>query len=318
MKIIYGLDQVDPPIPRCVLTVGNFDGVHVGHQEIIRHARSLAVPAGDPVVALTFDPHPLAVVAPAKAPLHLMALPERVHRLAQAGADTVVVAHSDRGLLSMEAERFIRDVLMARFHPLHIVEGPTFGFGKGRKGNPQLLREVTKPLGCETHIVEPVAITGDDGRSLPVSSSCIRQLLLDGDVALAARCLGRPYTIESTVVHGAARGRSLGYATANIVLPDGQVEPGEGVYAGTTVVRGKPYASAISIGRAETFGKNKRQIETHLLDFEGDLYEKAIRVEFVQRIRGQMKFATVAALVDQIRQDVQSVRSAIRVASTES
>jgi|CXWL01.1.fsa_nt_gi riboflavin kinase/FMN adenylyltransferase len=309
MKVIYGIDQLHPPLPQSVLTVGNFDGVHVGHQEILKRARSFATQTGCPVAVLTFDPHPLAVVSPAKAPLRLMSVTERVQRLAECGAEIVVVAQSQRALLSMEADDFIADILMARFHPKHIVEGPSFGFGKGRKGTPELLREKTKPFGCEVHIVEPVSIEGENGASQLVSSSMIRKLLMEGEVSQAARCLGRQYAIESTVIYGAGRGRSIGVATANIHTPEGQVEPAEGVYAGTTVVGDAAYPSAISIGRAETFGKNKRQVESHLLDFQGDLYGKTIRVEFARRIRGQQKFESVDELIKQIQQDIQSVRT---------
>lgn len=307
MKIILGLDQLAPPLTRCVLTVGNFDGVHVGHQAIVQKARRLADEGGGPVAALTFDPHPLAIVAPAKAPQRLMAIPERAHRLAEAGADLVVVAKSERALLGMEAEQFIEDVLLARFHPTHIVEGASFGFGRGRRGTPQLLRDMLEPRGCRVQIVDPVSIETHEGPLL-VSSSTIRKLLADGNVALAARCLGRRYAIESVVVHGAHRGRTIGVPTANIELPEGQVEPGEGVYAGFTFLGTATYASAISIGRTETFGRGKRQIESHLLDFDGDLYGRTVRVEFDHKIRDQKRFGGVAELVTRIEQDIHEVR----------
>jgi riboflavin kinase / FMN adenylyltransferase len=311
MRVIYGLDQLDPPLERSVLTVGNFDGVHVGHQQILKQAQHIALECGAPVAALTFDPHPLVIVAPGKAPPRLMSVAERVQRLGEAGAEIVVVAQSERSLLGMEADAFITKVLVARFHPVHIVEGPSFGFGKGRKGTPELLRAKTKPFGCEVHIVEPVLVKLENEESLLVSSSMIRKLLVDGDVSLAAKCLGRPYGLESVVVHGAGRGRSAGFATANIQPPEGQVEPAEGVYAGRTVVGDAAYPSAISIGRAETFGKNKRQVESHLLDFEGDLYGKLIRLEFFSRIRDQKKFANVDELIKQIRNDIDCVRTVI-------
>jgi riboflavin kinase/FMN adenylyltransferase len=311
MRVIYGLDQLDPPLERSVLTVGNFDGVHVGHQQILKQAKEIAVQCSAPVAALTFDPHPLAVVAPGKAPHRLMSAAERVQRLGEAGADFVVVAESERKLLGMEAEQFIDDVLMARFHPTHMVEGSSFGFGKGRKGTPELLRAIAKPYGCEVHIVDPVFVVGEGGEQVVVSSSKIRSLLVAGDVSQAASCLGRSYAIETIVIHGASRGRTIGIATANLQTPEGQVEPAEGVYAGTTRLGDATYPSAISIGRAETFGKNKRQVEAHLLDYEGDLYGKLVRVEFMRRIRDQMKFANADELVTQIRQDIDDVRKAI-------
>lgn len=305
MKVVFGFDQLLPPLQRCVLTVGNFDGVHVGHVEIIHYARRLSGDTNGPVVALTFDPHPLAIVAPGKAPPRLMSLHERVRRLGDAGAELVVVATSDRALLTLEAEQFINDVLLARFHPAHVVEGLTFGFGRGRKGTPQLLRTMLEPLGCRVHVVDPVSIVTPQG-PLVVSSSTVRRLLQAGDVALAARCLGRPYAVESVVVHGAHRGRTIGIPTANIEMPEGQVEPAEGVYAGITRYGERSIPSAISIGRAETFGKGRRQVESHLIHFEGDLYGKTVRVEFLSRIRDQRKFPSAEKLVEQIRLDIDS------------
>jgi len=308
VKVVNGLEQLDPPLQRCVLTVGNFDGVHAGHQEILRRAKDIAQGARAPVAALTFDPHPLVIVAPAKAPLRLMSVDERTERLGESGAEIVVVGKSAPALLGMEAERFITDVLRDRFHPAHIVEGTSFGFGKGRKGTPELLRQVAGTFGCQVHIVEPVSVEGEDGQTLLVSSSLIRKLLMEGDVANAARCLGRPYAIESIVVLGAGRGRAMGFPTANFHTPAGQVEPGEGVYAGVTWVGKARYGSAVSIGRAETFGGGKRQVESHLLNFTGDLYDKMIRVEFLSRIRSQRKFASAVELVQQIQWDIEEVR----------
>lgn len=311
MRVIYGLDQLDPPLPHSVLTVGNYDGVHVGHQEILRQACSFAAITNGPVVVLTFDPHPLAFVAPAKAPLRLSSLPDRIHRLAEAGADVIVVAKSERRLLTMEAEQFIKEIMFARFHPTHIVEGASFGFGKGRKGTPQTLQAMAKQFAWHVEMVPPVSIPDERGDSITVSSSLIRKLLMDGEVAGAARCLGRPYAIESTVIRAAGRGRTIGFPTANIAMPEGQVEPAEGVYAGRTWVGENAFGSAISIGRSETFGKNKRQIETHLLEFQGDLYGSLIRVEFLERIRAQQKFPSVHALTGQIQLDIDAVRTVL-------
>lgn len=308
MNVIFGLEQLAPPLSRSVLTVGNFDGVHVGHQEILRRARELAAEGGHPVAALTFDPHPLAIVAPTKAPECLMSISERVRRLGESGADVVVVARSAPTLLAMEAERFVSDVLITHFHPVHMVEGPTFGFGQGRKGTPEALREWVRPSGCALHVVPPVTMSGTDGEILTVSSSLIRSLLRSGEVERAALCLGRPYAIEAEVVHGAARGRTIGFPSANFRTPAGQVEPAEGVYAGSTHIGVSQYACAISVGRAETFGASGRQLETHLLGFQGDLYGRTLRVEFRRRIRDQRKFAAPEELIRQIQRDIEDVR----------
>lgn len=313
MNILWGLQQWTPLECRSVLTVGNFDGVHVGHQEILRKARGLADSHGLPVIALTFDPHPLAIVAPSKAPEQLMSVSQRVRLLGEAGADHVVVAESTPKLLGLEAAEFVTEILWAKFRPLHMVEGTTFGFGKGRKGTPNSLREWLRPLGSGLHVVEPVAVVDAQGVRLTVSSSMVRKFVREGDVERAARCLGRPYTVESAVIHGAGRGRKLGIPTANFQTPPGMVEPGEGVYAGMTDLGDARYASAISVGRAETFGAGSLRLESHLLDFQGDLYGRTIRVEFQHRIRGQMKFASPEELIAQIRKDVAEARRTLAI-----
>ncbi len=306
-KIIQGVENIEPPFERSVLTVGNFDGVHLAHQRIIAQAGSFAMLTGDPVVVLTFEPHPLTVVAPSKAPRRLSLPDEKIRCLAESGADVIVVAHSEPELLGMDAEHFIRNILIDRFRPTHVIEGPSFGFGRGRRGTPELLSDVATPLGCSVHIVDPVTVQVDDGETLMVSSSLIRGLLADGRVRHATKCLGRPYALIGRVVCGDGRGRRIGIPTANIAVAD-QLVPGEGVYSGRAVVDRGAYACAISIGRTPTFGGSVQQVEAHLLGFDGDLYGQQIRVEFVQWLREQAKFATSQALVDQVRRDIETVR----------
>lgn len=306
MKILHGLETLDPPLGHSVLTIGNFDGVHRAHLQILAQAGLFAANTGGPVVVLTFEPHPLTIVAPAKAP-RLLSLPEEKLRcLAQAGADITVVAKSEPALLDLAAERFVEDVVR-RFHPTHIVEGPSFGFGRGRKGTPELLRRIAARFNCEVHIVEPVTLQIDEGETLMVSSSLIRRLLTEGKVRRAALCLGRPYALIGEVVEGDGRGRTIGFPTANIATPD-QLVPGSGVYAGRAVVRSDIHLAAISIGHTPTFGGTEQQIEAHLLDFDGDLYGEMIRIEFERRLREQRRFDSVQALADQLHRDVAAVR----------
>jgi len=307
VKVIHGLEGVDPPLAGSVLAVGNFDGVHRAHQQLLAQAGLFAANTGGPVVVLTFEPHPLTIVTPAKAPARLSTPDEKMHWLAQAGAQIIVVARSEPALLGMEPERFIKDVLIDRFHPTHIVEGPSFGFGRGRRGTPELLRKVASAFGCEVHIVGSVTVQVDGGEALMVSSSLIRSLLVDGRVRHAALCLGRPYALIGPVVHGDGRGRRIGIPTANVEVHD-QLVPGEGVYAGRAVVGAHAYPSAISIGRAPTFGSGKQQIEAHLLDFDADLYGQTIRIEFDRWLRGQRKFESAEALVNQVRRDIDAAR----------
>lgn len=305
-KSIIGLERVPQALRSCVLTIGNFDGVHLGHQQILREARALASDAGGRVVVLTFEPHPLAIVAPDRAPARLMTGEQRSACLLAAGVDAVVVARSDSALLSMEPADFVRQIIVEKFAPTHVVEGWSFGFGKGRLGNPQLLQELGGLLDFETEIVEPIKLP-IGGESVPVTSSLIRQLLGHGRVEQARECLGRPYALTGEIRAGQGRGRDLGFPTANLADVR-QLVPAAGVYAGTAQVKGRTVAAAVSIGSAPTFGGEGLQIEAHLLDYSEDLYGEQMTVELLEYLREQRRFDAPAALVRQIQEDVESVR----------
>ncbi len=307
MRIIDGLDSLDRPLAQSVLTIGNFDGVHLAHQQLLAQAGLFAANTGGPVVVLTFDPHPLSIVAPGKAPARLTPPGEKYRLLAQAGADLVVVAKSEPALLGLEAERFIDEIIWEKFHPTQIVEGPSFGFGRGRRGTPELLKERMARHGCETHILKPVTLEIAAHETLLVSSTVIRGLIRDGKVRRAALCLGRPYALGGTVVRGHERGRDIGFPTANLE-PEDQLVPGEGVYSGEARVGDVTHPCAISIGRTPTFDGQEQQIEAHLLDFSGDVYDQSMRLEFHRFLRGQEKFDSVEALVEQLRRDVAAIR----------
>ena len=306
MKIIHRIEAVDPPLLHSVLTVGNFDGVHLAHKKLLEQASLLAAETSAPVVVLTFEPHPLTVVAPGKAPPRLSLIDDKLRRLDDAGADIAVVARSEPGLLTLSAEQFVKDVLVRRFHPLHLVEGPSFGFGRGRKGTPQLLSQIAPRFGYEMHLVEPVHTTLDDGQNAMISSSLIRSLLSQGRVREAARCLGYSYGLTGTVVRGLARGRTLSFPTANLDIRD-QLIPGDGVYAGRAIVDHTAYAAATSIGFTPTFGGDGHRVETHILGLDADLYGRIIHLEFDRLLRPQRKFSSPEALVDQLRRDVHAV-----------
>ena len=218
-----------------------------------------------------------------------------------------VVARSEPALLGLEPERFIREVLVARLHPTHVVEGPNFGFGRGRRGNTELLRQVGMKVGFEVHEVEPVTLEVDESKSVMVSSSLIRRLLAESKVHRAALCLGRPYTIRGEVVPGVQRGRRLGFPTANLALAD-QMLPGDGVYAGKALLAGARHQAAISVGTRETFDHGARQLEVYVLDYEGDLYGQVLEVEFERLLRPQRKFESAELLIEQLQRDVNAVR----------
>ena len=308
LKVIHGIEAVDPPINGTVLTVGNFDGVHRAHRKLLAHARELANETHAPMVVLTFEPHPLTVVAPQKAPPRLTVAADKIRFLEEAGADIVVVARSEPRLLGLEAEDFVRDVLVRRFKPSHLVEGPSFGFGRGRQGNTELLARLASTYGYRLHEVDPVTVTLDDGSQAMVSSSLIRRLILERNVERAADCLTRPHALVGTVVRGDGRGRTIAFPTANLEILD-QLPPGDGVYAGRTWVVNRTYPSAINVGPAPTFDAANRRVESHLLDFQGDLYGQTLRVEFQSFLRNQHRFGSAEALTAQLRTDVANVRN---------
>lgn len=314
MKTIYGLDSADLNLPRCALTIGNFDGVHRGHQQIIAQAGLFAANAGAPTVVLTFEPHPLSVVAPEKAPARLMPLDEKLSCLASAGAEIAVVARADRELLSLTPAQFVEKIV-ARLHPSHIVEGASFGFGRGRSGTPQTLRDLGTRLGYEVFIVDPVKLQLDGGTTLEISSSMIRRLIAEGRVHRAELCLGRPYALIGEVVGGIGRGTTLGFPTANLEVVD-QLVPADGVYAGVVRVMGgaassaaRRWAAAVSIGTTPTFtAAAERKIEAFLLDADLQLYGKTLRLEFGKWLRAQKTFESAEELCAQINRDVAAVR----------
>ena len=309
MRVVTGLEQSVSTTGGTVLTIGNFDGVHRGHARLVATANTLAQESGSFATVLTFEPHPSTVVAPDRVPPRLTTLDQKLRLLEAAGADTVVIAKSEPALLGLEAEEFIHNVIKPRFAPLHIVEGPSFGFGKGRRGNVALLRKEAAALGCAVHEVEPVTVTCRQGESILVSSSRVRDLLSKGDVERAGHCLGRSYELVGTVAKGAGRGRTIGFPTANL-SQCAQLVPGEGVYSGTAMVDNRSYAVAISIGHSPTFGARQLLVEAHVLDFESDLYDRTIAVRFERRLRDQRSFDSPAALIEQIKKDVADVRAA--------
>ncbi len=310
MQVVRGLECVEPLAGGSVLTVGNFDGVHRAHRALLERARQLGDEAGLPVVLLTFDPHPLTVVAPQKVPPRLMLLEDRLRCFEQDGVDLAVVARSEPGLMGLEAETFVARIVVGLFRPRHVVEGPSFGFGRGRKGNAALLARFADRSGYRLHLVEAVTVDVTDGDPALVSSSLVRRLLQEGRVEKACECLTRPYAITSTVAAGYGLGRRIGVPTANLA-PCELLMPGDGVYAGWAWTGGQRFACAINVGPAPTFEVGERRVEAHLLDFNGDLYGRGMRVEFVRRLRGQTKFVSAAALADQLQRDIQAVRAAL-------
>ncbi len=315
MDIIHGIESVR--LKGVALTIGNFDGVHRGHQAIIAAARQHARRAEALTVVMTFEPHPASILTPDRVPPRLTPLEEKLACLERAGADVVVLVHSTKDFFSIPAERFLTNVILDRFHPVAVVEGPTFGFGRHRQGDIEMLRAAGSRHGFEVEIVEPVRGALGGHPDTVISSSIVRHLLSSGTVDGAAHCLGRPYALLGTVIRGAGRGRGLGFPTANLQVRD-QLIPAEGVYAGRVrlggsvaeMVRGhEPFvAAAVSIGRIPTFDETALVIEAFLLDFDDDLYGRHVRLELLDWLRRQEKYPSPGALVEQIERDVARTR----------
>ena len=284
------------------LSVGNFDGVHLGHQALIGAARAAAGTAGQ-VVAVTFEPHPVKILRGA-CPARLMSEPDRRACLLGAGASRVETITPDARLLGLSPEEFISE--LARRVPFDaIVEGADFRFGRGRSGDVRTLREIGERMGFRTITVDEVAVPLCDGHLVPARSSTARWLLSLGRVADAARVLGRPHRVSGEVVRGAARGRGIGYPTANIALSDVTL-PQDGVYACTvTLPGGDRWLAASSVGTNPTFGACPRTLEVHILDMNHstDLYGQRLQVDFDRWIRPMLAFPTVDALVAQMGRD---------------
>ncbi len=303
----------------CVLTIGNFDGVHIGHQAILRAARERAKEKGVELVAMTFEPHPVAILHPEMAPGVLTRLELKEHLLCQFGVDSLIVLKDSRDLLSLSPAGFVDEVLIKSVGPSVVVEGEDFNFGFGRSGSVETLKELAAERGFEVFVVGSENIKLSTGQSVRVSSTMIRYMLESGHVGDAAVGLGRAYRLIEQVVAGRGRGRGLGYPTANMKKP-AQVIPGEGVYAGfvqigeterEVVGTGERIPAVFSIGQARTFGEeHPLLIEAHFLkENVGVLAGKWMAMDFVERIRGQYKFKTEKALVEQIAKDCEKAKA---------
>ncbi len=296
---------------RSVITIGNFDGVHLGHRAILARAQKSAQQHDAFVLALTFDPLPIAVLRPGSQPLQLLSLTDRVARLRQAGAAEVQVIEPTAELLDQSPTAFIAS-LMDRYHPVAMVEGENFCFGKDRAGDDKVLAELGEAFGFEISIVPTVRQCLSDQLVAPVSSSLVRHLLKDGRVADVTRCLNRPFELESQVVQGEQRGRALGIPTANldmsVLTATGRATPGEGVYAGQASLEdGRVFNAAISVGTKPTFDVHGLVVEAHLLDFCEDLYGQVLKLSFTRWIREQRPFPCIEDLRFQLGCDIKQV-----------
>jgi riboflavin kinase/FMN adenylyltransferase len=305
MTIFQGLEGLRQLSAGSVLSIGNFDGIHRGHQRILEVAASLRPRSSSGRVAVvTFEPHPFTVLRPEHAPPRLTPPELKRELLAGAGVDDLVVLPPVPEVLNCSAEAFWL-ILRDEVRPAHMVEGDSFTFGRARGGDIARLREWSAGTSVCLHVIAPVLVALLDLQIVPVSSSVVRWLLAHGRARDAAVCLARPYVLEGTVVKGHQRGRTIGVPTANLAC-DAQLIPADGVYAGRCRVEGRDYPAALSIGRMPTFGENARQTEAHLIGFDGDLYGRVLRVEVLDWLREQRKLPGIEALKAQLAKDIGS------------
>ena len=311
MRVWRSCDAVPDDLGRTVVTVGNFDGVHLGHQHVVRRAREVADALGIPdVVAVTFDPHPIAVLRPEHAPPTLTTVDTRVDLLQEAGVDDVLVVPFSREIAGWSPERFVDEILVESLHAKAVVVGANFRFGYRAAGDVATLRALGEQ---RDFVTEGIAL---DGGPQVWSSTYVRNCLAAGDVEGAAEALGRPFTVRGTVVRGDRRGRDLGYPTANVPTTGMHAAPADGVYAGwlRRLDRDEPpLPAAISVGSNPTFeGERERRVESYVLDRDDlELYDVEVEVSFVAHLRGMRRFDSVDELVETMAEDVRRAREVL-------
>lgn len=301
MRILRGLDDIS----ECRggrLSIGNFDGVHLGHQAMLATLVSEASAAGVPSIAMTFEPHPLNLVAPERAPVRLTSSARRAELIAGCGVDWLIEYPTDNALLSLSAEEFFERIIRSGLGATGIVEGPNFCFGRGRGGTIDVLRSL-----CEQAQIPLTVLEAISANETLVSSSAIRQAIAAGKIADAVAMLGNPYRLTGTVVRGAGRGTSLGFGTANLEgIPT--LLPQEGVYGGVSRVGGRLYPAAVNCGGNPTFEEHARKTEVHLVGYtDGELYGQDLSVDLIGRVRETRKFAGVDELKTQLASDIRDV-----------
>jgi riboflavin kinase/FMN adenylyltransferase len=298
VDVIHFPDDVRPPhLVHPVIGLGNFDGLHRGHLKIVERVKRGALEHGGVSMAMTFDPHPPRVVRPDKAPPLLMTKAQRLEALQRAGIQSVAVVRFTHELSRWEPETFVKQVLVDWLRVAEVWVGANFLFGRDRSGNFSLLRTLGQRFGFRAEKIDPVRY-----KEFVVSSTRVRRLVSEGRMDEAGGLLGHPYYIDGEVIEGRRRGREIGFPTANL-RTDNELVPPDGVYATTMTVDGVVHAAITNIGMRPTFGESERTIETHLLNFNGDLYARRVRLAFVLRLRDERRFEDVDALKAQIDAD---------------
>jgi riboflavin kinase / FMN adenylyltransferase len=302
MEIIRDLDRLRPH-PSPVVALGNFDGLHMGHQTILNTAIERARCERGTAFALTFDPVPAKVLAPDRAPRLILTSEDKLELLQRSGIDSVLVINFTRELSQLTPREFVRTFLVERIGVRAVVVGHSVSFGHNRAGNATVMADLGREFGFDVTVVGPVKVAG-----MEVSSTKVREVIADGDMRTAANLMGRGHFLSGPVVHGRERGRKIGFPTANIQSRT-ECLPPDGVYASRLILDDGPHASITNIGMRPTFAEPERTIEAHIFDFDRDIYDREVRLELVERIRPERKFDSGAALAAQIGEDLQRARA---------
>lgn len=305
MKVYRDLDAIPSDLGATALTIGVFDGVHRGHQALMRTVVERARALGATAAVVTFDKHPLEVIAPGREPGMLTTLEQRALVMGDVGIEALVVLPFDDALRNLEPEAFVRQVLVERLGAVHVVVGANFRFGHNQAGTIETLSDLGHRFGFDTTIF--ALQMGEDD---VVSSTMIRRHLAAGEVEKVAQELDRPFLLRGQVERGAARGKDLGFPTANLAIDPKMLLPAIGVYAGWTMIDGRRHPVATNVGVNPTFGARSTPIvEVHILDFDGDLYGQTLEVAFTHRLRDEMHFSSVSDLIVQMKADVERART---------
>ena len=309
MELIEDLNQIKAPFNNAVITIGNFDGVHKGHQALLNQVIETGTQIGGTCIAMTFEPHPLRALGLSSPPL-ITRRDQKIELIESSGIDVLLCLPFDKAFAQISAQEFIEDILVKKIGMKTIVIGPDYTFGKNRTGNIELLKAKGEELGYET--IVPDWIKDVETGTERISSTKIRKLVMDGHVGRAKHYLGRYYQIRGKVIKGRERGGSqLGCPTANIKLHD-ELCPKFGVYAVTVETIHGSFKGVANIGYSPTFGDGMFTIEVHILDFKEDIYDSRIRVNMVKRLRDEIKFSNIAQLSDQIKKDIQKAKEILK------
>jgi riboflavin kinase/FMN adenylyltransferase len=303
MEVIHGIDKIERKFRNPVITIGNFDGVHIGHLSLFQRVKELAEAMGDESIIITFYPHPIKVLSPANGPPLITGHEQKMRLIEEAGIDVFLVIEFTREFANMSAYDFVHQIIHSKIGARAVVVGPDYRFGHKREGDIPTLTRMGKELNFEVYVVPDISING-----VEVSSSTIREFVTAGELRRAREMLGRDYQVAGQVIRGRDRGgRLLGFPTANLQLID-ELTPKPGVYATEVLIEGRLYEGATNIGYSPTFENGAFSVETHVLDFSGDIYGKIIQVRFIERLRDEKTFSGPEELSQQIKKDVDRAR----------